>query len=186
MVLDGGSNQVVCLLLGDDRLRHRRRANPRGFPCIRLVRTSRAAQAAECQSDVAIAEDRRASTPDLNISLDEQVSAGETRALHSAQRRRGRPRLGSCAATGDARRGPLPAGTLGRRVRRHGGTGSPLAMGGAAGLVLLIGPAGQLPESRVRVVCRMANDAWESSRLLDDPRFPKIAPQSRAASVARW
>jgi hypothetical protein len=49
-------------------------------------------------------------------------------------------------------------------------------MGRAAELVLPIGPAEQLPEFRVRVVCCKGNDVWESSWLLDDPEFQSTCP----------
>ena len=131
----------------------------------------RAAKAAESQSEVAKAEDRRARTPDLNISLDEQVNAGEIRAFYTV-RNDGKEDLDSVLVsrpdTPDGIRYPvaLMGGDFGDTAEL-----GPLAMGRAAGLVLSIGPAEQLPEFQVRVVCRKGQDSWESSRLLDDPRF---------------
>lgn len=131
----------------------------------------RAAKAAETQSEAAKAEDRRARTPHLTVSLDAQVNDGETRAFYTL-RNDGKEDLDSVLVrrpeTPDGVRYPvsLMGGDFGDTAEL-----GPLVMGRAAVLVLAIGPAEQLPEFRVRVVCRKGQDSWESSILLDDPRF---------------
>ena len=138
---------------------------------VALVLSGLSALYTRTQAQAAMSADLRARRPSLELALHESVSDSDTTAMFYVKNM-GAEDLASVVVfrpvTADRVR--YPVARLGADFGDEAELG-PVEIKAKQGFVLSIGSAGDLPEFRVRIRCRIGKATWEDAYVLDDPRF---------------
>jgi hypothetical protein len=143
------------------------------------------AEAAKASAKSAAAEDRRARTPQIVVTVDARAAHDGDVATY-AIRNDGPQDLDSVVvhrpAPPDGIRYPVAA--TGQTDWQDTAEVGPLGLTQVGHFSLSCGSARKLPTFRVKIVCRAGNDQWELIRELDFPRSPP-PPRVVTATIAR-